>query len=388
MAQLRVRAVLARGGTSKGLIFHRRDLPAERAAWDALFLAAMGSPDPNGRQLDGVGGGISSLSKCCVVGPPSRAEADVDFTFAQVEVRRAAVDYRSNCGNMLAAIGPFAVDEGLVSAAGGEARVRIHNTNTGKRIEACFPLEGGCAAVEGDLAIPGVAGTGAPVRLEFLDPGGAATGALLPSGRPLDRLQIPGLGPIDASLVDAGNPCVFVAAAALGLEGNEPPEAIDADPALGERLERIRCAAGVVMGLAASPEALHRGSPAIPKLGLVAPPRAATTLSGGRLEAGDGALSVRMLSMGNAHRALPLTGALCCAVAARIEGTVVARNAVLDPDPEADLRLLQPSGVLAVRAVVTRRGGTWHAERASFYRTQRRLLEGFVCLPRSRCTVP
>ena len=161
-----------RGGTSKAIIFHAHDLPADRGAWAQIFLRAMGSPDPNGRQLDGMGGGVSSLSKVCVVGPPSRADADIDYTFAQVQAKEAKVDYGANCGNMSAAMGPFAVDEGLVKVSGSEALVRVHNTNTKKIIWSRFPLEGGVAAVDGDLAIPGVAGTGAPVKLEFREPGG------------------------------------------------------------------------------------------------------------------------------------------------------------------------------------------------------------------------
>ena len=181
-----------RGGTSNGVVFRRQDLPADRSQWDAIFLAVVGSPDANARQLDGMGGGISSLSKVCVVGPPTHAEADIDFTFAQVSVREACVDYHGNCGNMSSAVGPFAVDESLVETSGDEARVVIHNTNTGKLVTATFPLDDGGAAVDGSLEISGVAGSGAPVRLEFQDPGGAGTGKLLPTGNALDVLEVPG----------------------------------------------------------------------------------------------------------------------------------------------------------------------------------------------------
>jgi 2-methylaconitate cis-trans-isomerase PrpF len=200
------RAVFMRGGTSKALIFLAQDLPPDR---DALFLAAMGSPDPDMRQLNGMGGGVSSLSKVCIVGPPSRPDADVDYTFAQIGIDRPEVDYAGNCGNMSSAIGPFAVDEGLVPPpADGEAVVRIHNTNTARIIVARFPVRAGRAVVEGSLAIDGVAGTGAPIRLDFTDPGGAKTGRLLPTGNPADLLEIPGHPPVRASLVDAANPCV------------------------------------------------------------------------------------------------------------------------------------------------------------------------------------
>ena len=165
MKQIRLPAVFMRGGTSKAIVFHQRDLPADRSLWDAIFLAAIGSPDPNARQLDGMGGGVSSLSKVCVVGPASRPDADIDYTFAQILVKERRVDYSGNCGNMSSAMGPFAIDEGMVPASGPEALVRIHNTNTQKIIRARFPMDEGLAAVDGDLAIPGVSGTGAPGRV-------------------------------------------------------------------------------------------------------------------------------------------------------------------------------------------------------------------------------
>ena len=180
MRQNRLRAVFMRGGTSKALMLHRADLPADQADWAPIFLAAIGSPDPNGRQLDGMGGGVSSLSKVCVIGPPSREDADVDYTFAQISVGAAVVDYASNCGNMSSAVGPFALDEGLVPMPNGrEAVVRIHNTNTRKIIVSRFAVDDGAAAVDGDLTLDGVSGSGAPIRLDFQDPGGARTGKLL-----------------------------------------------------------------------------------------------------------------------------------------------------------------------------------------------------------------
>jgi 2-methylaconitate cis-trans-isomerase PrpF len=193
MAEQAIPAVFMRGGTSKAIIFHARDLPADRAAWDAIFTAAMGSPDPYGRQLNGMGGGVSSLSKICVLAPSTRDDADIDYTFGQVLVRENRVDYKGNCGNMSSAVGPFAVDQGLVRVQGDTALVRIYNTNTRKIIHATFPLIDGQTRYDGDLAIPGVAGTGAPIRLDFVQPGGASTGKLLPTGNVIDRLDVPGL---------------------------------------------------------------------------------------------------------------------------------------------------------------------------------------------------
>jgi hypothetical protein len=383
MKQLRLRAVFMRGGTSKAVMFRAADLPAERELWTPIFLGVIGSPDPNGRQLDGMGGGISSLSKICVIEPPTRAGADVDYTFAQVSVKDAAVDYSGNCGNMSSAIGPFAVDENLIAVADadGEATVRIHNTNTRKLIVAHFPLEGGRAAVDGDFRLPGIAGSGAPVRLDFLEPGGASTGMLLPTGNATDTLEADGVRGIEVSMVDAANPCVFVAADALGASGVEMPDELDANGALLRRLEAIRIAASLRMGIAKTAEAAAR-IPSIPKVAMVAPAREARTLAGERLAAADADITVRMISIGQPHRAVPLTGAMCLAVASRIEGTVVNRIARPSASPTNPVRIAQPSGLTVVGAVVRgSRDGEhreWLAESATVYRTARRLMEGWV----------
>jgi 2-methylaconitate isomerase len=368
-------------------MFRAADLPAERELWTPIFLGVMGSPDPNGRQLDGMGGGISSLSKICVVGPPTRAGADIDYTFAQVSIKDASVDYSGNCGNMSSAVGPFALDEGLVKAgdAAGEATVRIHNTNTHKMIIARFPLDGGRAAVDGDFRLPGVAGTGAPVRLDFLEPGGAGTGQLLPSGNPIDALEADGARGIEVSMVDAANPCVFVAADSLGASGVEMPDELEANGALLRRLEAIRIAASLRMGIAKTAEAAAR-IPSIPKVAMVAPAREARTLAGERLAARDADVTVRMISIGQPHRAVPLTGAMCLAVAARIDGTVVNRIARPSASPGDPVRIAQPSGVTVVGAAVRHDGDgerlheryKWFAESATVYRTARRLMEGWV----------
>jgi hypothetical protein len=374
--QRRVRAVFMRGGTSKAVIFRRQDLPEDRADWDALFLAVLGSPDPSGRQLNGMGGGLSSLSKICVVGPPSRPDADVDYTFAQVALRDAIVDYAGNCGNMSSAIGPFAVDEGLIAAAGDEASVRIHNTNTGKIIVASFPVANGRAVEEGDFVLPGVAGTGAPIRLAFQDPGGANTGRLLPSGQAVDALEVPGVGRIEASLIDATAACVFIEAASLGLTARESPLEMERDVALMERLERIRRAASLRMGLASSLEEAARGV-AIPRVAIVAPPADSRLLSGETLAAADCDLLIRMISVGQPHRAVPVTGALCVGAAACIPGSVV--NRLARPKDAGMIRVGQPSGVTAVAAAVERAGPTeWRVREAVVWRTARRLMEGAV----------
>jgi len=383
MKQLKIPAVFMRGGTSNAIVFNQKDLPADRKLWDEIFLAAIGSPDPYGRQLDGMGGGISSLSKVCVVGPSSRPDADIDYTFAQVQVKEAKVDYSGNCGNMSSAMGPFAVDEGLIKAGGKEALVRVHNTNTKKVIWSRFALDDGLSAVDGDLVIPGVAGTGAPVKLEFRDPGGATTGKLLPTGNVVDTLDVPGYGRVNASLVDAANATCFLSAADLGIKGTEMPEELDRNADLLKKLAAIRVAASVAMGIARTPEEAAEKR-TVPFVGFVSGPQEAVTLAGEKIEAGKVDLTARMISNGQPHRALPLTVTLCTAVAARIEGTLVNQAARASTNPDAEIRIAMPSGILTVAASVQRKDGAWHAEQGAFYRTQRRLFEGFVYVRASR----
>ena len=377
MRQLRIPAAFMRGGTSNAIVFNAKDLPRDRALWDEIFLAAIGSPDPYGRQLDGMGGGISSLSKVCVVGPSSRADADIDYTFAQVQVKEAKVDYSANCGNMSSAVGPFAVDEGMVKAAGPEALVRVHNTNTKKIIYSRFALDEGLSAVDGDLSIPGVAGTGSPVRLEFREPGGATTGKLLPTGNAADALDVPGVGRVRVSMVDAANACVFVNAADVGLVGTEMPDALDNAQDVLQKLGAIRIAASVAMGIAGNAEEAA-AKKAVPFVGFVSGPQAAKFLTGESISADAVDLTGRMLSNGQPHRALPLTASLCMAIAARICGSVVYESARPATDPESPIRIAMPSGILTVAASVKQLNGQWHAEQGAFYRTQRRMFDGFV----------
>ena len=383
MKQLKIPAVFMRGGTSNAVVFHARDLPRDRALWDEIFLAAIGSPDPYGRQLDGMGGGVSSLSKVCVVGHATRDDADIDYTFAQVQVKEAKVEYGANCGNMSSAMGPFAVDEGLLKVSGREALVRVHNTNTRKIIWSRFPVDDGLSAVDGDLAIPGVAGTGAPVKLEFREPGGATTGKLLPTGNVSDTLDVPGVGRIRVSMVDAANACVFVRAADLGIKGTELPDEIDASPELLRKLASIRIAASVAMGVTKTPEEAARRA-AVPFVGFVSGPQDAKTLTGATLKAAGMDLTGRMMSNGQPHRALPLTCTLCMAVAARLDGSVVQEATRPTGNPESEIRIAMPSGVLTVAASVRKLEGQWYAEQGAFYRTQRRMFEGQILVRASR----
>ncbi|MBI4192587.1 MAG: PrpF family protein [Betaproteobacteria bacterium] len=383
MRQIKIPAAFIRGGTSNAIVFDEKNLPRDRALWDEIFLAAIGSPDPYGRQLDGMGGGLSSLSKVCVVGRSSRPDADVDYTFAQVLIKNAKVDYTTMCGNMSSAIGPFAVDEGLVKVAGNEALVRIYSTNTGKLIHARFPVEDGLAVVEGDLAIPGVAGAGAPVKLEFRAPGGATTGKLLPAGDVAGTLDVAGVGRIRCSMVDAANACVFVKAADVGLKGTEMPEELERNVEAMKKLGAIRLAASVAMGISKNTDEAAK-KPSVPFIGFVSTPQDSSSLSGNAIKADHVDITGRMLSNGQPHRALPLTCTVCMAVAARIKGSIVHDVTRETHNPEGDLRIAMPSGVLTVGATVRLIDGQWHSEQGAVYRTQRRMFEGSVLVRASR----
>ena len=376
MTQAWIPASFYRGGTSKGVFFHARDLPTTRAAIDPILLSVIGTPDPYGRQLNGMGGGISSLSKAVIIGPSTHPDADVDYTFIQLAVDRPMTDWSGNCGNLSSAVGPFAIDEGLVKRDDGEVTVRFHQTNTRKIIHARFRVEGGQAAVDGDMEIAGVSGRGAPVRLDFVNPGGATTGKLLPTGNVVDLVALPGEGGIAMSLVDASHPTAFVRATDLGLTGTEAPEAIESDSALMGRLDRLRRRAGVMMGLGATPDDVTLMSP---RIAMVAAPQAFTAIDKAVFD-DDHDIVTRMISMERPHRAVPLASALCLAVACRIEGTLPNLLARRVP-PDAPIRVANPSGLLAFGADV-RLEGRWIADSAGVYRTARRLMQGQVAAPR------
>lgn len=379
MTQQAIPAVFMRGGTSKALMLHARDLPSERDAWTPLFAAALGSPDPYGRQLDGMGGGVSSLSKVCIMAPSERPDADIDYTFAQVSIKESRVDYRGNCGNMSSAVGPFAVDEGLIKATGDTTTVRIFNTNTQKIIHSTFATQGGRARYDGDLTIPGVGGTGSAIKLDFVQPGGASTGKLLPSGQLRDQLDVPGFGPIEVSLVDAANAAVFVRARDVGLTGLELPDELESRADIMALLDAIRLEASVKMGIASDIESARRIT-IVPFVCIVSPPADNPTLSGDTVPAGEIDLVARVISNGQPHRALPLTISLCTAVAARITGTLAA-EALSHAAVDGPLRLGMPSGVLTVGAEVAYENEAWVAHAGSFYRTARRLFDGRVWVP-------
>jgi methylitaconate Delta-isomerase len=378
--QYAIRAVFMRGGTSRGAFLHAADLPADPELRDALILGLYGSPDI--RQIDGLGGGDSLTSKVAIIGPPSRPDADVDYTFGQVRVAEPKIDYTGNCGNMSSAVGPFALDEGLVPAVEGLNRVRVHNTNTGKVIVAEVQVRDGRAQACGETEIPGVPGAGACVMLDFQDSGGSVTGQLLPTGKPRDELETPS-GRYTVSLVDASNPCVFVRAADLGISGVELPAEITANPELSRALEDIRSAAAVRLGFVDDASMAAAVTPAIPKVAFVARPSAYTTLSGRSIAAHEMSRVARCMSMQTPHKAYAVTVAICTAAAAKIAGTVV-QEVYLEGDPPTEVRLGHPGGVM-ITDVVIEPGpdGLW-LSRAAIARTARRIMDGTAYVPLSK----
>jgi len=367
-----------RGGTSKGVFFHARDLPADPALRDRLLLRVVGSPDPYGRQIDGMGGATSSTSKVVLVAPSTRADCDVEYRFGQVAIDRPLIDWSGNCGNLTTAVAPFAITEGLVAAPhDGTATVRLWQAGIEKVIVAHVPMADGQVREEGDFELDGVTFPAAEVRLEFLDPGG---GAMLPTGRTIDALAVSGIGTLDATLIDAGNPTVFVAAEALGLAGIEHKADVDTNAALLARLEAVRAHAAVAMGLARTAEEATALRPHTPKLAFVAPPRAYVAASGKPVPADTIHLVARIVSMGVLHHAMTGTGAVALAVAAAIPGTVVHRMLPAAHDPARTV-FGHPSGTLAVGATVAHRDGRWQAARVVQSRSARRLMEGWVRVP-------
>lgn len=376
-----------RGGTSKGLFFDPADLPADPARRDALLLRVLGSPDPYGTQIDGLGGATSSTSKVALVSRSTRPGFDVDYRFGAVAVGEPVIDWSGNCGNLSAAVGVFALCRGLVAAPGdGVAAIRIWQANLKEAIVAHIPIRGGQPVEDGGFTLAGVAFPGAEIALDFLDPGGAT--ALLPSGRPTDRLTVPGLGEIEATLLNAGNPTIFVRAADLGLTGCEGRVEFNRDTALLVRCEAIRAQGAVAMGLAVSAEDATARRPHTPKLAFVAPARDYRASDGAPVAAADIDLVARILSMGALHHAFTGTGAVALAVASILPGTLVHQllgGRLISGD---EVRIGHAAGVMAVGASVVEEDNRWRVEKAVLRRSARRLMEGWVLVPDSALVPP
>ncbi len=365
--QVSIRCVLMRGGTSKAVFLRARDLPSDPLRRDALILSLFGSPDP--RQIDGLGGADILTSKLAIIGPPTRPDADLDYTFGQVSIREPVVDYDINCGNISAAVGVYAVEEGLVHVREPVTPVRVHNTNTGKVFVAYVPISDGSPAVEGECVVEGVPGSGAEIVLDFTGTVGAATGSLLPTGRPRDLLPVPALGrSMEATILDVANLCVFVAAEDVGMTGAEGPA--EFTPAQLQALVAVKEAAARLVGL--SPDGL------VPLPVAVAPPASYRTIAGETVAADRVHLLARMAGGRPPvlHKAYPGTAAACTAVAVMMQGTVpaaVARPVAAD----GAVVIGHPSGTMLARARV-RQGAEWVVEQAAYSRTARRLMEGYA----------
>ncbi len=379
MPQTRIPAAWMRGGTSKGVFFLASDLPADAAERDALLLRLLGSPDPYGKQIDGLGGATSSTSKVVIVSPASEPECDVSYLFGQVLIDDEAIDWSGNCGNLTAAVGPFAIWRKLVTPQhNGEANVRLWQANVGKRIHARVPVLDGQPVEGGKFMLDGVAFPSAPITLTFLDPGGAEGGGILPSGNVVDTLSLADGSRIDASLVSAGNPMVFVSAHALGADCTASQATLNADAALRERCEQLRIAGALAMGLADSAEAAARRQHT-PKLAIVAPPAPCQSVDGKHFAASDLDLLTRVLSMGSFHHAIPGTAAIAVAAAAGMPGSLVSRQ--LQSTPAGPLRIGHPSGRSEVGATTHTNKGQWVLEAAVLRRSARMLMDGWACLP-------
>ncbi len=376
--QTPIQAVYMRGGTSKGVFFRDDWLPADPAIRDQVLLRVVGSPDPYGQQIDGMGGGTSSTTKVVIVGPASKPDCDVDYTFGAVSIGTPVIDWSGNCGNLTSAVGPFAIAQGLVTPPrDGIATVRIWQTNIRARIIAHVPVQGGRVVEGGDFVLDGVGFPAAEIKLEFLqDPG--QSDAMFPTGQLIETLEVPGVGPIEATLINAGNPAIIVQAATLGLTGAELQADINGDAALLDRAEAIRAHGAVRMGLSATAAEATALRPHTPKLAFVSPPRSYVASSGQAVSAQDVHLNARIFSMGKLHHAMTGTGAVGLAAAAAIPGTKVSETL---GGPRAQMRFGHPSGSLLVGAQTVRQGSDWAVTSVTMSRSARRLMEGAVLVP-------
>lgn len=388
--QIRIPATYMRGGTSKGLFFRLQDLPeparAPGAARDALMLRVIGSPDPYGKQIDGMGGATSSTSKTVILAKSERPDHDVDYLFGQVSIDSAFVDWSGNCGNLSAAVGSFAIAGGLVDAAripqDGVCTVRIWQSNIGKTIVAHVPITGGQVQETGDFELDGVTFPAAEVQLEFLDPAdegeGEGGGAMFPTGNLVDELDVPSVGKFPATLINAGIPTIFVNATDIGYTGAELQDAINGDPKALAMFEAIRAHGAVRMGLIADvSEAARRQH--TPKVAFVASAQDYVTSSGKQVGAGDIDLLVRAMSMGKLHHAMMGTAAVAIGTAAAVPGTLV--NLAAGGGERSAVRFGHPSGTLRVGAEATQENGEWKVARAIMSRSARILMEGWVRVP-------
>ncbi len=384
MTQLRIPAVYMRGGTSKGVFFKADDLPSDTQLRDKILMRVIGSPDRYGKHIDGMGGATSSTSKVVVMSKSSRSDCDVEYLFGAVAVEKPVIDWTGNCGNLSAAVGPYSISAGLVDApTHGLATVRIWQANIGKRIIAHVQMHAGEVQETGDFELDGVAFPAAEVKLEFIDPasdeGVSEGGAMFPTGNKIDTLDIPGLGKIKVTLINAGNPTIFIEAASFGLDGTELQSDVNGKTEILKLAESIRAHGAVAMGLVATTEEATEKRPHTPKLAFVAKPKSYIASDGKSVSAQSIDMLARIFSMGQLHHAMTGTGAVAIAAAAAIPGTIIHRVAPVGDDGR--VRFGHPSGSLSVGAQAVEQEGQWSVKKVLMSRTARRLMEGWVRVP-------
>lgn len=370
------KTVFMRGGTSKGCMFHKEDLPEDQKEWDSIFLQAMGDPDP--KQIDGMGGTVSSNNKIVIVWKSEEPDVDVEYLVGQVIVGKSQVDYKSNCGNMTAAVGPYAVEEGMVEITEPITTVRMLNRNTNKYINVTVPIdpETRTFAQDGDCRIAGVDGTAAELKVNFLNPAGAKTGKLLPTGNALDVLDIPGFGKIEATILDVSNPMVLVRAEDIGMKGTELPEEVNQNARACALLEKIRGTAACMMGFAKDLEDATANSPAVPKVGFFTKPVTFTDIAGQTVGADSMDVCARVISVFKCHKACPLTSASSISVAAFLEGSLLQKTLGAPEEGRETVRIGHPSGVMTMYPYIEKTDGEIKLPSVAVQRTARRIMDG------------
>lgn len=370
----RVYCTIMRGGTSKGIFLKENDLPQNPELRDKAILSIFGSPDP--RQIDGLGGADMLTSKLAIIGPPSRSDADVDYTFGQVEINKSVIHYDGLCGNISSAVGPYAIEEGLVKAVEPITKVRVHSKNTNQIFIAEVPVVDGKPSIVGDYKVDGVPGTGAKIEIDMVGTVGSRTGKLLPTGNPVDRIQVEGFGEIDVTMIDVANPCIFVRAKDIELRGDETPEEFDNNSKALALIEKIRTHCVELMGL----ENWDNSQP-IPFLAFVSPPRDyVNNLTGETIRKNEVDFLTRMVMLGKMHKTY--AGSVTCATgtASVIKGSVVNGEAQLEANQQT-VRLGHPGGVIDITAEVAQEKNGTAVKRVTYGRTARRLMDGHVYVP-------
>ena len=375
MSQKWIKATYYRGGTSKGVFFQKKDLPtSNQNKLNELFLKVIGSPDTNQRQLNGMGGGVSSVSKCVIISPSERDDADIDYNFIQIAIDKPIAEWNNNCGNLSGAVGPYAVQEGIVKPKEGENLVRIYQVNTDKIIHSTFQVKDGKPLIEGDDPIAGVHGAGSKVRLDYIEPGGSGTGKLLPTGNVIDEIEIKDYGKIKVSIVDAATPLVYLLAEDIGLKGTETPDELDAKTDKMNLIQIIRRKSAHIIGLSNSENEAPMNTP---RIGIVTSPKDFVSLDKTKISINDQDITTRMFSMEKTHKAIMGTAGVNIGVAAAIDGTIPNKVKRKNSNP-LELRAGNPSGIMTAGAVIENIEGKPFAKSAIFYRTFRPLMRGEV----------